>query len=156
MSVQDVRDYLSQWRLQDKVLEFEASSATVDLAAQAIGTQPARIAKSLTFRGEETPILVVAAGDTKIDNSKFKKTFGHKARMLSAEEVLEHTGHAVGGVCPFALKGDIKVYLDESMKRFETIYPACGSSHSCIQMTIEELETTTPYENWVDVCKIKE
>lgn len=153
MSVESVKKYLEKWQLQDRVQEFEVSSATVELAALALSTEPARIAKTITFRGEEKPIIVVAAGDTKIDNSKFKSTFGLKARMLTKEEAYEATGHAVGGVCPFDLKEGNAVYLDDSLKRFDTVFPACGSSNSCIEVTIEELELTTPYIDWVDVCK---
>nr|WP_206700510.1 YbaK/EbsC family protein [Cytobacillus firmus] len=135
-------------------MEFDSSSATVKEAAETIGVSTAQIAKTLSFKGDEDDaILVVAAGDAKIDNKKFRKTFGFKARMLSPEEVLEQTGHAVGGVCPFGLKNDLDVYLDESMKRFETLFPACGSSNSAIELTPAEINTYSDAKAWVDVCK---
>lgn len=135
-------------------MEFETSSATVELAAEAIGVIPARIAKTLSFRGdEEKAILIVAAGDAKIDNKKFRQTFGFKARMLNPDEVLEQTGHAIGGVCPFGLANDLDVYLDVSMKRFHTLFPACGSSNSAIELAIDELFQYSFAKGWVDVCK---
>jgi prolyl-tRNA editing enzyme YbaK/EbsC (Cys-tRNA(Pro) deacylase) len=134
-------------------MEFETSSATVELAAQTLDVEPARIAKTISLRYKDSAMLIVAAGDTKIDNSKFKSEFGFKARMLSPEEALEFTGHAVGGVCPFGLKQGIPVFLDESLKRFDTVYPACGSSNSAIKLTCEELEQYSGSRKWVNVCK---
>jgi prolyl-tRNA editing enzyme YbaK/EbsC (Cys-tRNA(Pro) deacylase) len=154
VSLQSVKEHLKQYNRDNDILEFDTSSATVDLAAEAIGVIPARIAKTLTFRGDgDTAILIVAAGDAKIDNKKFRHSFGFKARMLSAEEVLEQTGHAVGGVCPFGLKHDLDVFLDESMKRFTTLFPACGSSNSAIEVSLEELQQYSSAKGWVNVCK---
>jgi len=156
MAIEKVKEYFGALGLADKVMEFEVSSATVDLAAAAIGTEGARIAKSLTFRGADgCCLMIVTAGDTKIDNSKFKQTFGCKAKMLTADEVLAETGHAVGGVCPFALPDTgVKVYLDESMKRFDSVFPACGSSNSAIELDCASLFTYSRALSWVDVCKI--
>lgn len=153
MAIDKVREYLKKWEREKDILEFETSSATVELAAQALGVEPARIAKTLAFRNGENAMLVVTAGDAKTDNSKFKAEFGFKARMLTSDETLEFTGHAVGGVCPFGLKMDIPVFLDISLKRFDTVYPACGSSNSAIKLTCSELEKYSMYKNWVDVCK---
>lgn len=162
MSVQAVRDYLKQFHLEDKVEEFEQSSATVELAAEAAGVIPAMIAKTLSFKVGEGAILVVASGDAKIDNRKFKDTFGTKAKMLAPEEVIEFTGHAIGGVCPYAIpdvasqenpEGKVKIYLDEALKRYEMALPAAGSSSSCVRLTVEELEMSCPDATWVDVCK---
>ena len=153
MSVEKVREYLTQFGVQDRMQEFEVSSATVDLAALALGVEGARIAKTLSLHDGEGCMLIVAAGDVKIDNRKFKDTFGFKARMLSHEEALAMTGHAVGGVCPFALPDNVKVYLDESLKRFETVFPAAGSANSAIELTIPELEQYSKFDGWVDVCK---
>lgn len=154
MSIEAVRKYFEQVGLEKEVLEFAASSATVDLAAQALDVIPARIAKTLSFRNEQDGILLVAAGDTKVDNSKFKAEFGIKAKMMSPDEVLAVTGHAVGGVCPFALKiSDLPVFLDVSLKRFDTVFPACGSSHSAIELNCEELYRYSHGIKWVDVCK---
>ena len=156
MAIEKVKEYFGTLGLADKVMEFAVSSATVELAAAAIGTEGARIAKSLTFRGADgCCLMIVTAGDTKIDNPKFKQTFGCKAKMLSADEVLAETGHAVGGVCPFALPEEgVKVYLDESMKRFETVFPACGSANSAIELDCDSLFTYSRALSWVDVCKI--
>ena len=156
MAIEKVKEYFGTLGLADKVMEFAVSSATVELAAAAIGTEGARIAKSLTFRGADgCCLMIVTAGDTKIDNPKFKQTFGCKAKMLSADEVLAETGHAVGGVCPFALpETGVKVYLDESMKRFETVFPACGSANSAIELDCDSLFTYSRALSWVDVCKI--
>jgi prolyl-tRNA editing enzyme YbaK/EbsC (Cys-tRNA(Pro) deacylase) len=156
MAIEKVKEYFGALGLADKVMEFAVSSATVELAAAAIGTEGARIAKSLTFRGADgCCLMIVTAGDTKIDNPKFKQTFGCKAKMLSADEVLAETGHAVGGVCPFALpETGVKVYLDESMKRFETVFPACGSANSAIELDCDSLFTYSRALSWVDVCKI--
>ncbi|MEE0776385.1 MAG: YbaK/EbsC family protein [Bacillota bacterium] len=153
MSVENVKAYLSQWGADKKVMEFEASSATVELAAEAVGTEPARIAKTLSFAMEDGCILVVTAGDMKIDNKKFKTYFGVKAKMLSLDVVESLTGHPVGGVCPFAVKDGVKIYLDESMKRFDMIYPAAGSPNSAVKLTCDELMEYSRAEAWVDVCK---
>lgn len=139
--------------MEERILEFQESSATVELAANALHTEPKRIAKTLSFHVGEQTILIVAAGDAKIDNQKYKAQFGTKAKMLGADEAEELTGHAVGGVCPFAVKEGVLVYLDESLKRFETVYPACGSANSAIELTIAELETYSRTRGWIDVCK---
>lgn len=154
MSIEKVREYFKRNNIEDRIKEFEISSATVELAAQAINCEPARIAKTLSFKIDENPILIVIAGDAKIDNHKYKERYGKKAKMLTYEEVLELIGHPVGGVCPFAINDGVEVYLDESLKRFKTVYPACGSSNSAIELSIEELEKYSNYSSWVDVCKI--
>lgn len=157
MSIEKVREYLKQYGKDSDIKELETSSATVELAANALGVIPARIAKTLSFKMDNSCILVIAAGDTKIDNKKFKQIFGLKAKMLSPEEVINLTGHAIGGVCPFGLKNsDIKVYCDISMQRFETVFPACGSSNSAIELTCDELFNISKSQSWVDVCNIKE
>ena len=153
MAIEKVKAFFRQHGMEDKVLEFEASSATVELAAQALHCEPCRIAKTLSFMGKEGPLLVVAAGDAKIDNPKFKAQFGTKPKMLTPEENVELIGHAVGGVCPFAVNDGVKIYLDESLKRFETVFPACGSANSAIELTMEELETYSSFAAWIDVCK---
>ncbi|MEH7095658.1 YbaK/EbsC family protein [Neobacillus vireti] len=154
MSFESVKKHFEQWSREEDVMEFETSSATVDQAAETIGVTPARIAKTLSFRSsEEQAILIVAAGDAKIDNKKFRHHFGYKARMLSPDEVLEQTGHAIGGVCPFGLKNELEVYLDVSMQRFETVFPACGSTNSAIELTKEELFEYSAAKEWVDICK---
>lgn len=153
MSIERVKAYFNTLGIADKILEFDTSSATVALAAQALGCEEARIAKTLSFEMGEGCILVVCAGDVKIDNSKFKATFHTKAKMLPHDVVAQLTGHAVGGVCPFAVNEDVKVYLDESLKRFETVFPAAGSSNSAIELTISELEKYSTPRGWVDVCK---
>ncbi|WP_066254623.1 YbaK/EbsC family protein [Neobacillus drentensis] len=154
MSLESVKAHFKQWERDVDVMEFSSSSATVEQAAETIGVAPARIAKTLSFRGsEDKAILVVAAGDAKIDNKKFRHQFGLKARMLSPEEVLEQTGHAIGGVCPFGLNNELDVYLDVSMQRFETLYPACGSSNSAIELTKDELFKYSFAKEWIDVCK---
>ncbi|MEC1721288.1 YbaK/EbsC family protein [Schinkia azotoformans] len=154
MSLENVKAHFKKWNREKDVMEFDTSSATVEQAAETIGVIPARIAKTLSFRGEdEKAILIVAAGDAKIDNKKFRQTFGFKARMLTPDEVLEQTGHAIGGVCPFGLANDLDVYLDVSMKRFETVFPACGSTNSAIELTIEEIVQYSYAKEWVDVCK---
>jgi prolyl-tRNA editing enzyme YbaK/EbsC (Cys-tRNA(Pro) deacylase) len=154
MSLGSVKAYFKQWNREQDVMEFDTSSATVELAAETIGVIPARIAKTISFRGEgEQAILIVAAGDTKVDNKKFRHTFGFKPRMLTPDEVFEQTGHAIGGVCPFGLKNDLDVYLDVSIKRFETLFPACGSTNSAIELTKEELDQFSGSKGWVDVCK---
>ena len=153
MAIEKVKEFFRQHGMEDKVLEFETSSATVELAAQALHCEPCRIAKTLSFMGEEGPLLVVAAGDAKIDNPKFKAQFGTKPKMLTPEENVELIGHAVGGGCPFAVNDGVKIYLDESLKRFETVFPACGSANSAIELTMEELETYSSFAAWIDVCK---
>ena len=154
MSIQSVREYLAPLGLADRILVFETSSATVELAAQAVGVIPARIAKSLSLMLPEGPILLVAAGDARIDNPRFKAQFHAKAKMLSADEVTLRIGHAVGGVCPFAIKSDVRTWLDVSLKRFDTVYPACGSANSAIELSCDELEAAAQgFAGWVDVCK---
>lgn len=153
MAINKVKSFFEKYNMEHRVLEFEVSSATVELAAQALSCEPCRIAKSLSFMVNEKPVLIVAAGDAKIDNSKFKQQFATKAKMLSPVEVEELVGHAVGGVCPFAVNESVDIYLDESLKRFETVFPACGSSNSAIELTIEELETYAKPLDWVNVCK---
>lgn len=153
MAIEKVKAFFRQHGMEDKVLEFETSSATVELAAQALHCEPCRIAKTLSFMGKEGPLLVVAAGDAKIDNPKFKAQFGTKPKMLTPEENVELIGHVVGGVCPFAVNDGVKIYLDESLKRFETVFPACGSANSAIELTMEELETYSSFAAWIDVCK---
>lgn len=154
MAIEKVRDYFKKYNMENRIMEFDVSSATVELAAVAVGVMPARIAKTLSFKSEEGCLLIVTAGDSKIDNSKFKKEFSMKAKMLPPQEVLTLVGHAIGGVCPFAIDENIPVYLDESMKRFHTVFPACGSSNSAIELTCEELYKYSNAEKWVDVCKI--
>ena len=139
--------------MENKIQQFEVSSATVELAAEALHCEPARIAKTLSFMLEEGAILIVAAGDAKVDNGKYKEKFGKKAKMLTPPEVEDLIGHAVGGVCPFGIRERVKVYLDESLKRFETVFPACGNSNSAIELTIPEMEKYSGYTAWVDVCK---
>ena len=157
MAIELVREYLKAYGRDQDIIELDTSSATVELAAQALGTGPERIAKTLSFMGRDHALLVVCAGDCKIDNHKFKETFHVKARMLKADEVEKYTNHAVGGVCPFAVNEGVDVYLDESLKRFETVFPACGSSNSAIELTIPELEANCDhFQGWVDVCKIPE
>ena len=157
MSIEKVREYLKQFNREKDIIELEHSSATVQLAAEALGVEPERIAKTLSFKIPEGAILVVAAGDARIDNKKFKSQFGLKAKMLSPEEVIEFTGHAIGGVCPFAIENkNVKIYLDDSLKRFETVYPACGSGNSAIKLTLAELEELSHASGWVDVSKLSE
>ena len=153
MSVEKVREYLKGYGMAERMQEFTVSSATVELAAVAVGVEPARIAKTLSFKVDETPILVVAAGDAKVDNSKYKHFFHTKAKMLTPEEAVERIGHAVGGVCPFAVKAGVKTCLDHSLRRFSTVFPACGSSNSAIELTCEELYALSGALAWVDVCK---
>ncbi len=153
MAIEAVKEYFAQFGMADRVQEFDVSSATVELAAQALGCQPCRIAKTLSFLVDGRAVLIVAAGDAKIDNPKYKAQFGTKAKMLTPDEVVELVGHAVGGVCPFGIKEGVAVYLDRSLKRFETVFPACGSSNSAIELSIEELERYSGYTAWVDVCK---
>ena len=153
MAIEAVREYMKQWGAQDRILEFEVSSATVELAAQAVGCEPARIAKTLSFFVGDHPILIVAAGDRRVDTHKYKEVFHTKARMLTPEQAVELVGHAVGGVCPFAVKPGVEIYLDESLRQFDTVFPAAGSSNSAIEVTMEELERFSGSTNWVDVCK---
>lgn len=153
MAIEKVREYFAGCGMADRILEFDNSSATVELAAQALSCEPRRIAKSLSFMVGEETILVVTAGDAKVDNVKYKAKFGKKAKMLTPDEVVQFIGHAIGGVCPFAVNDGVTVYLDESLKRFSTVFPACGSSNSAIELTIPELEEHSGFTEWVDVCK---
>lgn len=153
MSVEKVREYFKQFGKDEGILEMDESTATVALAASALGTEEARIAKSLSFYDGDDAMIIVAAGDAKVDNKKFKDKFGFKARMLAPEDTVKLTGHAIGGVCPFALPDNVTVYLDNSMKRFKTMFPACGSDNSAIELTLDELEKTSNYKEWIDVCK---
>ncbi len=154
MSVESVKQYLKQWGKDTAVREFPVSSATVDLAAKALGVIPARIAKTLSFEDPEGCILIVAAGDARIHNQKFKAQFGRKAKMLSPDQVLELTGHPVGGVCPFDVdESKVKVYTDISLRRFDTVFPACGSGNSAVELTCEELYQCAKSLGWIDVCK---
>lgn len=156
MSFEMVKSYFEEQGIGDKVRKFGQSSATVALAAEAVGCEPARIAKTMSFYVDKAPVLIVTAGDTKVDNKKFKAYFHQKAKMISSDEVEAAIGHAPGGVCPFVLKEGIKVYLDESLKRFDVVYPAAGSSDSAVELTIDEMEKYTGYAEWIDVCKIIE
>ena len=156
MAIEKVRGYFKQFGIEDRIQEFSVSSATVELAAKALGCKPEKIAKSMSFSVDGKPIIIVCAGDAKIANPKYKLQFNTKAKMLAFDEVEEKIGHAVGGVCPFALNDGVDVYLDESLKRFDTVYPACGSSNSAIGLTIEELEKYSNFKKWVDVCKLPE
>ena len=156
MAIERVKEYFRQYSMENRIIELKESSATVELAAQALGCEPARIAKSLSFMVDEKAILVISAGDVKVDNAKYKAEFGTKAKMLTAEEVETMVGHAVGGVCPFGINEGLTVYLDESLKRFHTVFPACGSGNSAIELTIPEMEQYSGYDKWVDVCKLKE
>ncbi len=154
MSIERVKEYFRKHEMEERIREFDVSSATVELAAAALHCEPQRIAKTLSFMVDGHPVLVVAAGDAKIDNHKYKGQFGVKAKMLSPDEVETLVGHAVGGVCPFAVNEGVEVFLDESLKRFETVFPACGSANSAIELTIPELEQYSGYRQWVDVCKL--
>lgn len=153
MAIERVREYFRQFGMEDRIIEFDVSSATVELAAKALNCEGKRIGKTLSFQANEDVLVILTAGDAKIDNSKYKKYFGTKAKMLAFEDAERLTGHAVGGVCPFAVNEGVKIYLDESLKRFETVFPACGSSNSAIELTIEEIEKYTDYIEWIDVCK---
>ena len=153
MGIKEVREYFRQWGRDEDILEFETSSATVELAAQAVGVEPARIAKTLAFKNGEGALLVVTAGDARVDNKKFRQEFGFKPHMLSPEEALALTGHPVGGVCPFGLATVVPVYCDVSLKRFATVFPACGSSNSAIELTCEDLDLYSGCRRWVDVCR---
>ena len=154
MAIEKVREYFKTQGMEDRIQEFEVSSATVALAAQALGCDENRIAKTLSFHVGDKVVLVVTAGDAKIDNAKYKAFFSVKAKMLAFEEAEDLIGHAVGGVCPFVVNEGVEVYLDESLKRFETVFPACGSSNSAIKLTISELEQHSNFIQWIDVCKI--
>ena len=154
MAIEKVKAYFKQLGIDGRVLEFDVSSATVELAAQALNCEPCRIAKSLSFLVDGAAVLVVAAGDARVDNAKFKAKFHVKAKMLSPADTEALIGHAVGGVCPFAVNDGVQVYLDESLKRFTTVFPACGSSNSAIELTLPELERYSDYTEWVDVCKL--
>ena len=153
MSIDKVKAYFRQYGMENQILEFEHSSATLDLAAEAVGCEPARIAKTMSFLKDGEPILIIAAGDVKVDNRKFKDQFHTKAKMIPYEEVEGYIGHAPGGVCPFAVKEHVLVYMDESLKRFETVYPAAGSSNSAIELNLEQLEKFSGSQGWVNVCK---
>ncbi len=153
MSIDKVREHLRKWNKDADILVFEDSSATVELAAKALNVVPGRIAKTISLKDGDSAILIVAAGDVKIDNAKFKTEFGFKAKMLNPEEVAAFTGHTIGGVSPFGLKNEIRVYLDQSLKRFKTIFPACGSSNSAIELTCDELEEYSSCARWINVCK---
>ncbi len=157
MAIEIVKEYLKKWDADKRVVEFSVSSATVELAAQAVGCESARIAKTLSFMipddGEGHPILIVAAGDAKVDNSKYKQYFHTKAKMLQGDQVVDLIGHGIGGVCPFGVKEGVEIYLDESLKRFETVFPAAGSSNSAIEVTMAELEQFSGSDCWIDVCK---
>lgn len=153
MAFVTVKEFFRQRNMEDRIIEFDVSSATVELAAQALNCEPKRIAKTLSFMVDNKCILIVASGDAKIDNSKYKVQFGTKAKMLSPDEVVTFTGHAVGGVCPFGVKEGVVAYLDISLKRFSSVYPACGSSNSVIELGIDELEQYSKADSWIDVCK---
>ncbi len=153
MAIEAVKEYFSRFGMADRVMEFDVSSATVELAAQALGCEPGRIAKTLSFMVDGHAVLIVAAGDAKVDNPKYKAQFGTKAKMLTPDEAEELVGHAVGGICPFATKDGVTVYLDVSLKRFPSVFPACGSSNSGIELTIAELLKYSGAVSWIDVCK---
>lgn len=153
MAVEKVREYLRTYHMEERILEFDVSSATVELAAQAVGCEPERIAKTMSFLVNEEVILIVTAGDVKIDNKKYKQYFHAKAKMIPFEEVEGYIGHAPGGVCPFAVKEGVRTYLDESLKRFETVYPAAGSANSAVRLTPQELEQCIENVTWIDVCR---
>lgn len=156
MAIERVKAYFREYGMEDRIQEFEVSSATVELAAAALHCEPERIAKTLSFMVDGHSILIVTAGDAKIDNHKYKAQFGTKAKMLSLDEVETLIGHAVGGVCPFGIKEGVTVYLDVSLKRFDTVFPACGSSNSAIELTIPEMEKYSGYTGWIDVCRQKD
>lgn len=156
MSIEKVRNYFKDFGLEDRIREFDTSSATVELAAAALNCQPERIAKSLSFIVKDKTVIIVTAGDVKIDNKKFRNIFETKAKMIDKDRVEELIGHEVGGVCPFALKDGVEVYLDQSLKRFDTVFPACGSSNSAIELRLDELEKYSKYKEWIDVTKSME
>ena len=153
MSIERVREYFTKENIEATIMEFDVSSATVELAAQAIGCEPQRIAKSMAFKTNDGCVLVIIAGDAKISNPKYKEQFGVKAKMVPSDELAELIGHTIGGVCPFGINDGVAVYMDESLKRFETVFPACGSANSAVEMTIPELEKYAKTTTWVDVCK---
>lgn len=153
MSIEKVRKYFSQYGMENRILEFETSSETVELAAIAVGCEGKQITKTMSFLVDEKPILIATAGDARIANAKFKAKFHTKAKMIAFEDVEKYIGHAVGGVCPFGVNPDVKTYLDISLKRFETVFPAAGSGNSAIELTIPELEKYSNFTEWVDVCK---
>jgi len=156
MAFDIAKEFLDKKGYGDRVLEFTVSSATVELAAKAVGTEPEKIAKSLTFKVDDTAVMIVCAGDAKVANSKFKAVFHTKAKMLTPDEVHDFIGHDIGGVCPFGINDGVRVYLDESLKRFDIVYPACGSSNSAVKLALSELEDASDYIGWVDVCNIPE
>ncbi len=156
MSIETVRSHLARYGLDARIREFRQSSATVELAAAALGCEPERIAKTLSFLVGASPVLIVTAGDARIDNAKFKARFGTKAKMIAPEQVEALTGHAVGGVCPFAPAAGVAIFLDESLKRFDTVFPACGTPNSAVELTVPELERASGMTGWVDVCKLPE
>lgn len=153
MAIDEVRKHLKKWEKDVEIMELDASGATVELAAKILEVEPERIAKTISFKNGESALLVVAAGDAKTDSRKFKDEFGFKARMLTPEDALEYTGHPVGGICPFGLKNDLPVFLDISLKRFDYVFPACGSTNSAIKLTCSELEEYSSSQRWIDVCK---
>lgn len=153
MALEQAKKYLTEKGYADRIIELEESSATVQLAAEALGVEPGMIAKTMSFFQGEQPVLILTEGTARIDNRKYKDTFHIKAKMIPFEEVEEIIGHAPGGVCPFGVKEGIKVYLDESLKRFDTVYPAAGNDHSAVRLTIEDLENAVDSEGWIDVCK---
>jgi len=153
MSIEAVRKHLMKWNAHYRIMEFDTSSATVELAALAVNCEPERIAKTLALKVRDMPILIVTAGDAKISNSKFKEKFKSKPRMLTPDELIELIGHEIGGVCPFGVKESVEIFLDISLKRFKTVFPACGSSNSAIEVTLDELEKFSDYKEWIDVCK---
>lgn len=153
MSVETVKKFFEQYKMADRIMEMEQSSATVELAAAAVGCEPERIAKSISLLLEDKPIIIVVSGEAKIDNKKYKEQFHAKAKMIPYDEVERYIGHAPGGVCPFGIKPEVTVYLDESLKRFQRVYPAAGSSNSAIELSLEELEKYAASAGWVDVCK---
>ena len=156
MAIEKVKEYFKKYKIDNRIIELQESSATVALAAEALGTEECRIAKTLSFLVEEQPILIVTAGTAKIDNSKYKQFFHTKAKMIPKEDIERLIGHAAGGVCPFAINKGIDVYLDESLKKYDYVYPACGSSNSAIKLTIEELEKYSNYKEWINVTKESE
>ncbi len=156
MSIEKVRAYFRQFGIEDRIREFDVSSATVELAAAALDVAPERISKTLSFKSGDSCILILCAGDARIDNKKFKAQFGMKAKMPTSDEVLELVGHPVGGVCPFGINPGVKVYLDQSMQRFDTVFPAAGSANSAIELSLDELFKYSGADCWVDVCKLPE
>lgn len=156
MSIEKAKEHIKKYGLENKIMIFDTSSATVELAAQAVGCEPERIAKTLSFKVDGKAILIVTAGDAKINNSKYKQQFSEKATMLSPDEAIFLVGHAVGGVCPFGINEGVDVYLDNSLQRFSSVFPACGSSNSAIELTLDELEKCAEFKEWIDVCKLPE